>query len=59
MSVAGATTVYGVSTLTILVYPMLASIQIISAQVGLAARSGLQKVVRERYGRPWGMLLVG
>ncbi|MGH2449235.1 MAG: NRAMP family divalent metal transporter [Chloroflexota bacterium] len=58
MAVLGATTVYGLSWLTILIYPMLAVIQMISAQVGVVAKQGLQRVVRERYGRRWGFLLL-
>src|SRR5579875_3739410 len=58
MSVLGATTVYGLSWLTILILPMLAAIQMISAQVGVVAKRGLQSAVRHRYGRVWGMVLL-
>lgn len=58
MAVLGASTGFGLSWLVILVYPMLASIQIISAQVGVAARQGLQRAVCQVYGRRWGMLLL-
>lgn len=58
MSVAGASTGYGLSLLTILIYPMLASIQVISAQLGLVAKAGLQKVVKDLYGRPWSLILL-
>ncbi|MDQ2744256.1 MAG: divalent metal cation transporter [Chloroflexota bacterium] len=58
LAVLGASTVYGLSWLTILIYPMLAVIQAISAQVGVAAREGLQRAVRHTYGRRWGMILL-
>jgi Mn2+/Fe2+ NRAMP family transporter len=58
MSVAGASTGYRLSLLTLLTYPMLACIQIISAQLGLVAKGGLQKVVKKLYGRPWSLVLL-
>lgn len=58
MSVAGSSTGFGLSLLTILVFPMLASVQIISAQVGVVAKAGLQKVVTDLYGRPWSVILL-
>jgi Mn2+/Fe2+ NRAMP family transporter len=58
MSVAGSTTGFGLSALTILVFPMLASVQIISAQVGVVAKAGLQKVVTDLYGKPWSLILL-
>lgn len=58
MSVLGASTVYGLSWLTILIFPMLAAIQMISAQVGVVARHGLQSTVRHTYGRGWGLVLL-
>jgi Mn2+/Fe2+ NRAMP family transporter len=58
MAVLGASTEYGLSWLVILIYPMLASIQIISAQVGVVAKQGLQQAVCRVYGRGWGMVLL-
>lgn len=58
MAVLGATTVYGLSWLTILIFPMLAAIQMISAQVGVVARHGLQSAVRHTYGHGWGSVLL-
>jgi Mn2+/Fe2+ NRAMP family transporter len=58
MAVIGARTVYGLSWLTILIFPMLACIQMISAQVGVVAKQGLQRAVRGAYGRGWGLLLL-
>jgi Mn2+/Fe2+ NRAMP family transporter len=58
MVVAGATTGFALSWLVILVFPMLASVQVIASQVGLAARSGLQELVRRTYGWGWGLVLL-
>lgn len=58
LAVLGATTIYGLSWLTILIYPLLASIQIISAQVGVVTGNGLQEIVRDAYGRRWGLVLL-
>lgn len=58
LAVLGGQTVYALSWLTILLFPMLATIQIISARVGVVAREGLQPVVRKKYGRRSGMLLL-
>src|SRR5207237_1035004 len=58
MSVAGATTMFSLSWLLLLLLPMLASVQVIASQVGVAARAGLEEVVRKRYGRRWGLLLL-
>jgi Mn2+/Fe2+ NRAMP family transporter len=58
MSVVGATTTYRLSWLTVLVYPMLANVQVISARVGLVTNRGLQELVRRRYGRRWGIVLL-
>ena len=58
MSVAGASTGYRLSLLTLLTYPMLATIQVISAQLGVVAKAGLQKVVKDLYGRPWSLILL-
>lgn len=56
--VAGATSVYALSWLTLLLYPMLAGIMVIAAQVGLASRSGLLVTVRKLYGLRWGLVLL-
>ena len=57
MVVAGATTTYSLSWLTLLLYPMLAGVLVIAARVGLATRSGLITTVKRRYGR-WSRLLL-
>jgi Mn2+/Fe2+ NRAMP family transporter len=58
LAVLGATTIYGLSWLTILIYPLLASIQIISAQVGVVTEDGLQSIVRRTHGHRWGLVLL-
>jgi Mn2+/Fe2+ NRAMP family transporter len=58
ISVIGSTTVYRLSWLLVLLYPMLTSIQIISARIGTVTKRGLQRDVAKRYGRGWGMVLL-
>jgi len=56
LAVIGSTTVYGLSWLVLLIIPMLSVVQAISAQVGLAANTGLEDAVRRRYGKGWASL---
>jgi Mn2+/Fe2+ NRAMP family transporter len=49
--VVGAQTGYRLSWVALLVAPLLAVVLAIAAQVGLAARSDLQTLTRQRYGR--------
>lgn len=56
--VVGAATVYSLSAVVLLLYPMLAGVLIIAAQVGLASRSGLLSTVKRLYGRRWGLLFL-
>lgn len=58
ISVTGASTGFALSWLVVLVYPMLASAQIVASQVGLVTKKGMQQLVRERYGRGWGGVLL-
>ena len=58
LSVIGATTVYRLSWLVILVIPMLVIVQVVSATVGVVARGGLEDVVRHRYGKVWAFLVL-
>lgn len=58
VSVVGATTAFGLSWLVVLIYPMLASAQVVASQVGLVTRKGMQQLVRERFGRTWGAVLL-
>jgi Mn2+/Fe2+ NRAMP family transporter len=58
MAVIGSTTIYGLSWLTLLMFPVLAVIQIISARVGLVSRSDLQSCVGRRFGKGSRLLLL-
>ncbi len=51
MAVIGATTVYGLSWLAILIFPILAVIQAISARIGVVTHEVLQYLVKRRFGR--------
>ena len=55
MAVIGATTVYGLSWLAILIVPILAVIQAISARIGVVTHEDLQYLVKHRFGR-WSQL---
>ncbi len=50
LAIAGATLVYGLEWLVILIVPMFTIVQTIGTQVATVAREGLQSVVRRRYG---------
>jgi Mn2+/Fe2+ NRAMP family transporter len=51
LAVVGATTVYGLAWLVILLLPMLALIQTIAAHVAAASQRSLQQAITETYGR--------
>ncbi len=51
LAVIGSTTVYELGWLVLLVIPMLATVQTISAQIGAATGRGLEDLVQARYGR--------
>jgi Mn2+/Fe2+ NRAMP family transporter len=53
LAVIGSTTTYELGWLTLLIIPMLAVIQAIAAQVGVATKKGLEASIRSRYGRFW------
>jgi Mn2+/Fe2+ NRAMP family transporter len=53
LAVIGSTTIYSLSWLVLLIIPMLAIVQAISAQVGLVTKTGLQEAVRNRFGKGW------
>jgi Mn2+/Fe2+ NRAMP family transporter len=59
MAVIGATTVYGLSWLTILIFPILAVIQAISSRIGVVTHEDLQYLVKRRFGRVSQLLLLG
>jgi Mn2+/Fe2+ NRAMP family transporter len=56
--VIGATTVYGLAWLTLLLFPMLAVIQVIATRVGFFTRRDLQANVARGYGRAARWLLM-
>jgi Mn2+/Fe2+ NRAMP family transporter len=58
VSAVGATTGYRLSWLTALVFPLLAVVEAISAQVGLATGRDLEDVAARQYGRRWGFVLL-
>lgn len=51
LAVVGASTVFGLAWLVVLMFPALAVIQVISARVGLVTRRDLQSSVSRRFGR--------
>jgi Mn2+/Fe2+ NRAMP family transporter len=58
IAVIGATTVYGLAWLVVLLLPMLAVIQAIAASVGGARRTGLQGAIRTAYGLPCAVIVL-
>ncbi len=50
LSIAGASIVYGLEWLVILIVPMFTVVQMIGTQVATVSREGLQSAVRRRYG---------
>lgn len=50
LAIAGATIVYGLEWLLVLIIPMFTIVQAIGTQVAAVAREGLQSTVRRRYG---------
>jgi Mn2+/Fe2+ NRAMP family transporter len=57
LAVVGATTGYRLAWQTLLLLPMLATIQIISARLGVICGESLQQLSRRRYGVQVGLLL--
>jgi Mn2+/Fe2+ NRAMP family transporter len=58
VAVIGASTVYGLAWLTLLLFPIIAVIQAIATQVGVASRRDLPTLVAENQGRVLRWLLV-
>ena len=56
LAVVGSTTVYGLSWLVVLIVPMLAIVQAISAQVGAISKAGLEDCIKRSYGRGWALV---
>ena len=51
LAIVGASTIYGLAWLVLLVIPMLAVVQAIAARIGVASKRGLEDCIRTRYGR--------
>ncbi len=59
LAVIGAGTVYGLAWLTLLLFPIIAVVQVISTHVGAVGRKDLQTAVTQRYGSlPRWLLLI-
>jgi Mn2+/Fe2+ NRAMP family transporter len=58
VSVVGATTGYTLSWLALLVFPMLAVVQVVATQVGAVTGADLVGLATKRYGRRWAVLLL-
>jgi Mn2+/Fe2+ NRAMP family transporter len=58
LAVIGATTVYGLGWLVVLVIPMLATVQVISARVGAITKHGLEADARKLHGRAAAFILL-
>jgi len=59
LAVVGASTIYGLSWLVLLVVPMLAIVQTIASRVGAVSKKGLEDCVRGTYGRVWALIVLG
>jgi Mn2+/Fe2+ NRAMP family transporter len=59
IAVIGATTVFALSWLTVLLFPILAVILVISSHVGVVTGEDLQTLVRKRFGRGAQLLFLG
>ncbi|MFN2448729.1 MAG: NRAMP family divalent metal transporter [Candidatus Baltobacteraceae bacterium] len=58
LAVIGSTTVYGLGWLVVLVIPMLAVVQALSAHIGTVCKAGLEDLIRKRYGRAAALVLL-
>ncbi|MGZ3517546.1 MAG: NRAMP family divalent metal transporter [Vulcanimicrobiaceae bacterium] len=58
LAVIGSTTVFGLLWLVVLIIPMLAVVQALSAFVGVTCKDGLEDFVRKRYGLLWATIVV-
>jgi Mn2+/Fe2+ NRAMP family transporter len=59
LAVVGASTIYGLSWLVLLVIPMLAIVQTVASRVGAVSKKGLEDCVRGTYGRVWSLIVLG
>jgi Mn2+/Fe2+ NRAMP family transporter len=53
IAVVGATTIYGLAWLVVLVLPMLAAVQTIAGTIGAVCRTSLQGAIRREFGMGW------
>src|SRR5919202_3081057 len=58
LAVIGASTVYRLTWLVLLLLPMLVAIQVISARLGVVTRQHLQEVICDHYGRGWSWVAI-
>jgi Mn2+/Fe2+ NRAMP family transporter len=58
LAVIGSTTIYGLGWLVLLVIPMLAIVQVISARIGAIAKDGLETASMRAYGRVVGCVVL-
>lgn len=58
IAVVGSTTLYGLSWVVLLVFPLLAVVQVVASRLGTVTGSDLQSVVCRAYGRPAQILLL-
>jgi Mn2+/Fe2+ NRAMP family transporter len=58
LAVIGAGTIYGLAWLVLLLFPMIAVVQMISTHVGVASGRDLQAAIADGYGRSWRWLLL-
>jgi Mn2+/Fe2+ NRAMP family transporter len=56
LAVIGSTTVYALNWLVLLIIPMLAVVQAISAQIGAVTKCGLERIIRRHYGFGWALV---
>jgi len=56
LAVIGSTTIYALSWLVLLIIPMLAVVQAISAQIGGVTKCGLERIIRRHYGFGWALV---
>lgn len=58
LAVIGSTTVYGLGWLVLLIVPMLAVVQVLSARIGAIGKHSLEDLVRTHYGKPLALLML-
>ncbi|MHB0870088.1 MAG: NRAMP family divalent metal transporter [Chloroflexota bacterium] len=56
LAIVGSLLGYQLLWLILLLLPMLVTVQVVSARVGMVAEQGLEAVIRERFGQRWAMV---